>query len=541
MREPLVASHATTWHDGAVALLLPTGEIVGLAAERVGDRYKHSWNSRLAYDYLRERFSDLVFGRRSDHFIDPANGLESDGHHLYHAASAFYGSGFNDSAVLVVDGQGPAGDHLSTTTIWKGSGSRLELVEDINPGHAPFADRSIGHFYSAIAALAGFDHLYAEGKAMALAAYGRPSEFLDLFRQFVAVDPSGRCTVDPALTVSILAHTLGPVFYGWPEPSPPQVELWCRLRRLRTSPEGTRWPTQDDMNIAFAGQAVLEEAMVGLAHRAADLTGSSRLCLAGGVALNCVANERIREAALFEDVYVVPAPADDGQALGKLYTLATMDGLPCPPLTHPFLGPPYTKEDVSAAIDRFAHEFGTLSYLERTDMLERCARLLASGSVVGWFSGRSELGQRALGHRSILADPRDASMRDKLNSIKGREWFRPVAPIVVQEVAGEYFDLKGMSPFMSFAVGVRDGYRHKIPAAVHVDGTARLQTLSATSDERMHGLLREFGKLSGFPILLNTSFNGRNEPIVETPQDAIESFLRLGLDYLAIGDWLLER
>jgi carbamoyltransferase len=541
MFRAIVASHATSWHDGGVAILMSPGELLALASERVGERYKHSWNSKLAYDYLKERLPGHEFGGDGDHFVDSAGGLETDNHHLYHAASAFYGSGFTDAAILVVDGQGPAGDHLSTTTIWDGRCGRINQVDDLNSDPGPFAARSIGHFYTAVTALAGFGELFAEGKAMALAAYGGPSPYLDLFREYVRTRPDGAFDVNPLLTRSILGHTLGPKFYGWPGPSAEQAAVWRELNALRQAPPGACWPTQDDMDIVFAGQAVLENVLVGLAGRARERTGRTRLCLAGGVALNCVANERIRRSGLFDEVFVVPAPGDDGQAVGKLYALLAARGMDCPPLDSVYLGPDYTEREIADAIRCHGTDFTTAGP-QGAELLPRlCAGILARGNVVGWFQGRSELGPRALGHRSILADPRRLQMRDRVNRIKGREWFRPIAPIVPVEVAAEYFELTGPSPVMAFAVAVRPKRASAIPAAVHVDGTARVQTLAAGQEPLVHRLLLEFGRLTDTPVLLNTSFNGPDEPIVETPVDAIRTAVRLNLNYLVLGDHILER
>jgi carbamoyltransferase len=538
---PLLTSHATSWHDGGVAVLLPSGQIVALAAERVGDRFKHSWNSRLAYEHLRGRLPPEVFGGPGDRFVDSAAGLEPDGHHLNHAASTFYASGYPSAAVLVVDGQGPAGDHLSTTTIWDACGTSIELVDDLNPGVHPFAEQSAGHFYTAVTALAGFPGLFREGSTMALAAYGRPSAFLDLFHEYVHSRPDGGYAMNPLLTRSILGHTLGPRLFGWPPPGADSVALWRRLDDLRRAAPHSPWPTADDMDIAYAGQAILEEVMLGLARRARETTGRRRLCLAGGAGLNCVANEKLRRSGLYEQVFVVPAPGDDGQALGKLYLAAAAAGLRCPPLTTSYLGPRYTEREMARAVHEHRGDFSDARRLDERELLRECAVALSQGDLVGWFQGGSEWGPRALGHRSILADPRPADTRDRLNRVKGREWFRPVAPLVTAEAVADFFETDEPSPFMAFAVAVRPDQTGAIPAAVHVDGTARVQTVSAEQNGLLHRLLVEFGRGSGVPILVNTSFNGSDEPIVETPGDAVRAFLRLDLDYLVLGRHLLKR
>ena len=537
----ILASHATSWHDGGVAVLGPDDQLVALASERVGDRYKHSWNSKLAYEHLRQHLPAEYFSSIDDHFIDNSQGLQGDGHHFYHACSAYYGSGFDDAAVLVVDGQGPAGSHVSTTTIWHGTSHKLGLVADINKSRTSFAAQSIGHFYTAVTALAGFNNLFCEGKSMALAAYGRPSPYLELFSEYMDVGPDGTPVIDPLLTTSILAHTLGPALFNWGEPTAAQAALWRRLLEMRAGDTGDSWPTQDDMNIAYAGQVILEKLMLGLARLAKTNTGSSRLCLAGGVALNCIANGRILRSGLFEDVYVPPAPADEGQAIGKLYALAVEQGRTCPPTETSYLGPPYSPADIDSALAERRDRVQSVRLPSTATRISEAVRLLVEGKIIGWFQGRSELGPRALGHRSILADPRDSQMRDRLNRVKEREWFRPVAPVVTEDAAARFFAVAQPCPFMSFGAYVHPECRNRIPSATHVDGTARVQTVNKRQDPTLHQLLTSFEQKSGLPVLLNTSFNGKNEPIVETPADAIESFLSLHLDHLFLEDRLVQR
>lgn len=536
---PVIANHTTSWHDGGVAILLPNGDVMALAAERVGDRYKHSWDSKLAYDYLQTRLPSGYFGGVNDKFIDTRNGLETDNHHYYHATSTYFASGIEEAAVLVVDGQGPAGEHLSTTTIWDAAKGKVSLVEDISPCPPPFASTSVGHFYTAIGALAGFKGLFCEGKVMALAAYGHPSTMLDVISSYVEVSLDGLPTIDPTFTLSVLGHTLGPDLYGWPAPTDDYIDTWELLNALRRDPR-PRWPTQDDMNIAYAGQYLLERVLIGLARRARALTGRKNLCIAGGVGLNCVANEKIRQEGLFEQVYVVPAPADDGQALGKLYAILAQQGIDRPALTSPYLGPEYNNHEVYAALSSRHDLVIWRMFNETAELIQSVASLLSNDSVIGWFQGRSELGPRALGHRSILADPRNPLMRDRLNQVKGREWFRPFAPVIKLEAVPGYFQTNSPSPYMSFAVNGRSATRSSIAAAVHVDGTARVQTVEEKQEPRLYRLLSEFEVCTGVPVLINTSFNGREQPIVETPEDAISAFVSLRLDALVIGNYIVR-
>ena len=535
MNDLVVANATTTWHDGGTALFRPNGEIIAMASERVADRFKHTWDSRPAYEYLRKRLPNEIFGGRLDGFRDTSQGLENTDHHLYHAANSFYFSGFSQAAILVVDGQGPEGDHLSCTTIWRGHRSRgLDLVEDIHPSTGVFAERSVGHFYSAVGALAGMKELFCEGRTMALASYGRPSPFLDRLRADVCSMPDGRYEINPLLTRSILAHTLGRWFYQWPAPAPEEAAVWTELQKLRSQTDA-RWPSQDDMDIAFAGQRLLEEIMLGLAARVRDLTGEQRLCIAGGVGLNCVANEKVRRSGSFDEVFVGPTPSDDGQAMGRLFLELGSHGIPIPIPPTAYLGLSYGPDEIERAIEQFssAVEYTVTGTTE--ELVRRVAGLIAERKVVGWFQGRSELGPRALGNRSILADPRDRRMRDRLNDIKGRAWYRPIGPVIPLDRMPDFFVHGLASPFMSFAVQTREEATETIPAAVHVDGTARVQTVTRSENALLYELITEFERRTAVPVLLNTSFNRPDEPIVETPVDALRTFLRRRLDVLVLG------
>ncbi|MDT9686413.1 carbamoyltransferase C-terminal domain-containing protein [Streptomyces sp. TRM76323] len=524
-------------------MLLPDGGIVALASERVGERRKHSWDPRPAYHHLRSLPAyQPYFGGPGDQFVDNADGLHVDDHHRNHAASAFHGSGFEQAAVLVVDGQGYCGDRLVTTSIWAGTAAGLHLVEEQADPGGVFAARSIGHFYSAVGALAGMGRLHDEGKTMALAAYGGPSRFLDRLRVFAGTEEDGGYRIDPRFTTTVLANTLGRKYYGWSAPTPEDQALWDDLVAARARPPMTGCFDQDDMDIAYAGQVILEEIVLGLARRAHRLTGSTRLCLAGGVALNCVANGRVAGDGPFEELFVVCAPGDDGQAVGKLFLDVKRRALPVDTTMHTaYYGPEYSAGQIELAVREVGASVVCVR-MDDSDLLPEVATRLSNGEVIGWWQGRSELGPRALGHRSILADPRRPWMRDHINSsVKEREWFRPLAPMTVEERAGEFFELDQPSPFMARAVKVRPGARALIPAVTHVDGTARVQTLRRSQDPRCYELLERFDERAGVPILLNTSFNRRDEPLVETPSDACRAFLDMNLDALVLEDRLLVK
>ncbi|MDA2811698.1 hypothetical protein O4J56_13740 [Nocardiopsis sp. RSe5-2] len=539
----LVHTHASSWHDGGAALLEPGGGITALASERVGDRRKHCWDSRVAYRHLRSLPAYRgLFGGPGDRSVDNSGGLVREGHHLYHAASGFYGSGFPDAAVLVVDGQGDCGGLLTGTSLWRAGPDGLEAVERLSTTGGEFVADSLGHFYTAVGALAGAGRLHEEGTIMALAAHGRPSRFTALVREWAGTAPDGTYRVDPRFTRAVLANTMGRWYFGWAPPAPREQAVWDAFAAARERPAGVGRFGRDEMRIAHAGQAVLEEILLGLVRRAHRLVGGDRLCLAGGVALNCVANARIVREGPFPEVFVGPAPGDDGQALGKLMLEVHRRRLPVDTaLRTAYLGPRYGPEAVGEALVRFADRVRH-TRLSEAALVEEAAERLAEGQVLGWWQGRSELGPRALGHRSILADPRRPGMRDRINgSVKRREWFRPPAPMVLQERAADFFDLDRPTPFMELAVPVLPERRALIPAVTHVDGSARVQTVRRDQDERCHLLLRRFAAHTGVPVLLNTSFNRRHEPLVETPDDACRAFLAMDLDALVLADRLVVR
>jgi carbamoyltransferase len=297
--------------------------------------------------------------------------------------------------------------------------------------------------------------------------------------------------------------------------------------------EDMAWRIQDDS----------ENVLIARAKWLRETTGAKNLVMAGGVALNCVANGRIAREAGFDNVWIQPAAGDDGNAIGCAYYgyVAIQNNPRAFEIKHAFLGRPYSDAEVDAAVGK--PFIGLQASAKRSDNIcAEAARLLTEGNVFGWFQGRSEFGPRALGHRSILADPRQAGMKDKLNlRVKHRQAFRPFAPIVLAERAHEIFDGDQDSPYMLIAKNVKPEWRDKIPAVVHVDGTARVQMVRPEHSERLYRLLKEFDALTGVPVLVNTSFNVKGEPIVETPQDALNCFLTTGIDYLAMHDLLIEK
>lgn len=430
-------------------------------------------------------------------------------HHLAHAASAFYTSGFDEAAILLADGYGDvtASQTYETVMLAAGRGRDIEVLQTVSGRTTTYYDmeNSIGVFYRIGTLLAGFG-LFDEGKAMGLAGYGRPRH-LDLVRQHLTFTPDAVRIDNKAVWDTCRAHLRGHESF------------------------------EARADIAATFQALLEEMMLHYARRLRDLTGLDALCVAGGVGLNCVCNARLLSQSGFRDVFVVPAPGDNGISLGAAYYAAhAVLRLPrAPRMAHAYLGRGYGDQEHQAALDshggRVAWEI-----LDQQRIAAKAARLLHDGQVVMWFQGGAEMGPRALGHRSILASPVKAETRDFINAhVKFREMFRPLAPIVLEDRARDYFDCAAASPFMLFSPPVKPATRDRAPAIVHVDGTARLQTLAASANPLLHRVIREFEGLSGVPIVLNTSFNGKDEPIVETPDQALRTFLASPVQHLFLG------
>ncbi|CAA7616861.1 carbamoyltransferase [Magnetospirillum sp. SS-4] len=439
-------------------------------------------------------------------------------HHLSHAASAFYPSPFQEAAILTVDGVG----EWATTALYSGSGTSISKLREIRYPH------SLGLLYSAMTAYLGFEVNEGEYKLMGLASYGQP-KYQDLFNHLLTLHDDGSFRLDQdffCYTSSrdrMFSDAL-PNLFGM-EPQHPGAPS-----------------TQKHMDVAASLQAVVERAMVNLARAAKEATGASNLCLAGGVAHNVVANTAIRDSGLFEQIFIQPAAGDSGGSLGAaLYGYYHLSGAPrliAPPET--CFGPAYDDTEIQAALDSMNQDYECFD--DPDSLCRRVAELIAHDFIIGWFQGRMEFGPRALGNRSILANPRNAAMKETVNArVKFREEFRPFAPAVLEERATEYFALNGDSPFMQFAPQVHPDKRTVIPATTHVDNTARVQTVSAERYPLFHRLIVEIGKISGVPVVLNTSFNVKGEPIVCSPADAIRCFRNSDIDYLAIGSFLVMR
>lgn len=448
-------------------------------------------------------------------------------HHRAHMASAFFVSPFSDAAVLSIDG---AGDFV--TTMWgTGQGNQLSVSHEINFPH------SLGIFYNAVTQWLGFPKYGDEGKVMGLAPYGQP-RYMDEMRRIVRVAADGSFELDldyfvfhtqgAAMTWEGGEPTIGTLY------SPKMTEVFGPAREPRTE------ITQQHMDVAASLQAMLEEAEFALVRRIQRETGQRTLCLAGGVALNSVFNGKVLPNTDFEDIWIQPAAGDAGTSLGVCYYIYhQVLGQPRTfVMRDAYTGPQYGDGAIRAALDQAGMRY---TELDQAALAARAAEIIAGGDVLGWFQGRMEWGPRALGNRSIIADPRRDDMKDILNArIKHREKFRPFAPSVLLEATGQYFDQSYPDPFMIKVYSVRPERRAEVPAITHVDGTGRLQTVEQQSAPRYHQLIRAFGDLTGTPMVLNTSFN-ENEPIVCTPAEAIDCFARTHMDALAIGSFLCTK
>lgn len=458
-------------------------------------------------------------------------------HHQAHLASAFFVSPFEQAALLSADG---LGDFAST--MWgSGSANRMEISDAIAFPH------SLGLYYTAVTQYLGFQKFGDEYKVMGLAAYGHP-EKLEAFRDIVRFDPNASGNGFRLGLDYFVHHRSGPEM-SWAEAdkTPTLGKLFSAEMARHLGP--ARLP-EDPLehrhrNLAASLQARLEEVYLGMLAKLATSTGQKSICLAGGVAFNCVANGKIFESTPFEQVYVQPAAGDAGLSVGAAYYVWHQK-LRQPRtfiMDHAYWGPGFSAEEIRNAIETsgLTRDGYTIANLPEQELTQQAAAVIADGKILGWFQGRAEWGPRALGNRSIVADPRRPDMKDILNRrIKHREIFRPFAPSILAEATGEWFEKSHPSPFMTLAYGVRPEKRSLIPAPTHVDGTGRLQTVTREANPRYHALISAFRDKTGVPVVLNTSFND-NEPIVCRPHEAIDCFLRTKMDALVLGDFLITR
>lgn len=495
-------------------------------------------DARLAYEDVPE-FLDAKERqqvRQSPLYLAKSHKIVSVSHHLAHAYSAFAACPFEEGVVMVVDGVGNYCSDVrepnqltegvnplarESESYYRFKGSTLETLKKVwlEPTRGFLSDEfffmpGLGALYSRVSS-----YIFADwnkcGEVMGLAPYGRPDHLNPL-----ASLHDGELRV-PEWTAEFNSPWL------------PDGDKDWEKSRYRSHWEDLAWRVQDDT----------EQVLLARAKWLRESTGARNLCIAGGVGLNCVANGRLVREAGFDNVWIQPAAGDDGIAIGCAYYgyLQTRNEPRTSVMKHAYLGRCYSDDEVRTALKSGLVRFEAKARAS-ADICADAAKLLAEGRVLGWFQGRSEFGPRALGNRSILADPRHAQMKDTLNSrVKHRQAFRPFAPVVLVERAHEIFEGEEDSPFMLVAKRVRDAWRERIPAIVHVDGTARVQTVTAESNARLHRLLGEFAALTGVPVLINTSFNVKGEPIVETPRDAIECFLSTGIDDLVLHDLLIAK
>jgi carbamoyltransferase len=458
-------------------------------------------------------------------------------HHKAHLASSFFVSPFDQAALYSIDG---LGDFASA--MWG-----IGRANHIEPMGATVFPHSLGIFYTALTQFLGFPKYGDEYKVMGLASYGEP-EFLDEFRKIV-IGPNGR-GMDFQLGCEYFLHHRAREFMTWDhgEPSLPRSYSEYLVERLGKAREPGEPLDRRHWNIASSMQCRLEEVVLECLRALRRTTGMRNLCLAGGVAFNCVVNGKIREETGFDEVYIQSAAGDAGLAIGSAaYVWHHQLGYPREfIMEHSYWGPEFSEAHMRTALRERQHELESLGCEIRQidDEDELCsvtASRIARGEVVGWFQGRMEWGPRALGNRSILADPRRPEIRDILNAkIKRREMFRPFAPSILEEAAAEYFTQSHPSPFMLMAYKVRPEKRDTIPATTHVDGTGRLQTVNQRQNPLYYKLISEFGRQTGVPVLLNTSFN-ENEPVVCKPEEALDCFIRTRMDLLVLDNLMVSR
>jgi carbamoyltransferase len=550
-------------HDSAAAILVD-GELVAAAAEERFSRKKHTGDFPIAaihycceaagiqpneideiahgFDYSPYRAAflldpisaeqyDQVFSREKllaqvNRYLPgfAADRVHQINHHLSHAASAYYTSGWDECLVVVIDGMGEA----HSATVYHAHDNRIDKLQEIS------AKDSIGILYSIITLHLGFDFNSDEYKIMGLAPYGNPARYRHFFEQ--AIEPLDNGTIKiPILRMNNERE---------------DRETYGATRRYleehlipHRTPDGD---TNDDhRDVAASLQECLDKVMLHICGHFGRKTGLRRLAMAGGVALNCTANGRLLQSGIFDEIYVQPAAGDDGTALGAaLWRGAQNGGVRNYRFPVPFFGPAASPADIDKAIADTGSRIETVRYATLQEACAEAAKLIKAGRVLGWYRGRMEFGPRALGHRSILADPGHPEMRDRINAmVKMREAFRPFAPAVTLEQVQDWFEVpRGFElPYMIMTADVRSQHRAALPAITHVNGSARVQTVSRKDNCEFHTLLEAVGKTTGRQMVLNTSFNVKGQPIVNTPREAIDTFLGTGIEFLFLDNILLRR
>ena len=441
-------------------------------------------------------------------------------HHMSHAAHTFFTSPFDEASILTVDGVG----EWSTTTFGTGQDTSIKLISDIRWPH------SVGLLYSAFTYFLGFKVNEGEYKLMGLSAYGKPKYYDKILDELIDLKNDGSLH----LNMKYFAFTHDKVMTN---------QNFSDLFGISPRNHDSE-PTQLHYDIATSAQLILEDILLKMANHVYKKTKMKNLCLGGGVALNGVANYRILAEGPFEKIHIPPSPGDAGSAIGcaqymyycHLKNKRILENNSDMIKNNIYVGPSYSNDEIKLFLDKnnIPHEF-----LETSPLLKKTAKLISEGNVVGWYQGKMEWGPRALGNRSILADPRNPNMKDILNEkIKHRESFRPFAPSILEEFVSDYFEINVPSPYMLFVAKIRKP--KKIPAVTHVDGTGRLQSVSKDVNSLYYDLINEFYKITGVPVIINTSMNVMGEPIVNTPEQAYQMILKTDMDYLVLGNHLLS-
>ncbi|MDM5335823.1 carbamoyltransferase C-terminal domain-containing protein [Fictibacillus enclensis] len=524
-------------HDFS-ACLIKDGEIKCAIEEERITRKKHAFlnpqtfrSHAIDYCLRHEGISinevDVLIG---NDIIDPHYYLKYQdrmtfmNHHMAHAASAYYPSEFDEAAVLVVDGRGSFIDAgRETTSLYHAKGTDIKLVKNIIGKENKELDisNSIGCFYENVTKAIGFEFMQ-DGKTMGLAPYGT-AQYVPLFKEFYSINNEGlfEQSFEQLLLMRETIHNL--------------------LDQTKYNPNHQ---FQEKADLAFAAQYHTEKVLLYYCNELYRLTNCKNLCIAGGVGLNSVANYKLLEKTPFEKVFIQPASGDAGTAIGSALWSHYQNhpqSKKSKEIFSPYLGKDYSSEELESATSPFKEELLKVSK-DNEDITTRVATLLSEGAIIGWFQGRSEIGPRSLGNRSILADARNPKMKNIINKrIKHREHFRPFAPIVKEDKQGLYFSTNHPSYYMLLVPPIWPHKRATIPSVTHVDGTGRVQTVSSVLNKKLYTLLDKFECLTGVPVLLNTSFNDNGEPIIESPNDAVECFLNIDLDYLVLGDNLYKK
>lgn len=525
--------HTREFPENAVRECL---RIAGISADQIDHvavsiQPTHSWEKKVLYalkkphkaaPFIKHELINGFFKQRrfkkwcTDTFgAGKAPNIAFIEHHMSHAAGTFFVSPYKDAAIMAIDGSG------EWACAWLGHG-KDNKVSCFNESVFP---NSLGSVYESVTEFCGFKPNYDEGKTMGLAPLGDASRFIEEARKTVSVSDEGQITVD----LSYFNYQ----FWGYQRCAPKFYEVFGTPRAMDGEFE------EHHHDVAAAFQQVLEECALKMAAFLKQKTQASHLIIAGGVALNSVMNGRLLREAGFEDVYIMPAAGDNGTSIGAAYTLLHQElNLPRSFVhDNPYVGNEYSDDEIEQTLKKFK-----LSYKTSSDIAADTANLLEAGKIGGWFQGRMEIGPRALGSRSIVANPAFPDMKDKINAeVKFREAYRPFAPSATIEAAKDFFDIEVEAPFMLKVCQVKEDKQSVIPAITHVDGSARLQTVRSESHPLYHALISQLGNRTGVPVVLNTSFNIQGEPVCESPRDAIRCFYSTGLDFLAIGSFLIEK